>query len=226
MNVGPIPKATAGRISLYLRQVETLLEQEKRTTSSEDLAKALGLTATQVRKDLAHFGQFGRPGVGYDCSDLAQQLRRILGTDQVRPVALIGCGNLGRALATYRGFARRGFCIAAVFDNDLRKVGKRYGEHIVQDITKLYFVCQRDRIRFAILAVPAEAAQDVADQLVKTGIHGILNFAPVQLEVSPDVVVSTVALSMELEQLGLAVRVKQQQLQRNSDHSEADRDDH
>jgi redox-sensing transcriptional repressor len=210
MSVFPLPKSTAHRISLYLRQVEAHCETGNRTISSEQLAAALGLTATQVRKDLAHFGQLGRPGVGYTCDDLLAKLRQILGTDQMRPVALVGCGNLGRALATYQGFERCGFRIVATLDNDMKKVGRRYGEHIVQDIAKLFFVCQRDDIQFAILAVPASAAQDVADQLVKAGVQGILNFAPVTLSVKPPVVVSTVALSMELEQLGLAVRLRQQ----------------
>lgn len=214
MNTGPIPKSTAHRISLYLRQVELLKDHGKTTVSSDQLAGALGLTATQVRKDLGHFGQFGRPGVGYSCEDLIARLRSILGTDQVRLVAVVGCGNIGRALASYRGFERRGFRVSAVFDNDLRKVGKTYGTHIVQDITKLPFVCQRDRIRVAILAVPEHAAQDVADQLVRAGIQGILNFAPVTLEAPPETVVSTVALSMELEQLVFSVRMKQQELQR------------
>lgn len=205
---GTIPKATAARISLYLREAESCRQQGKPTISSQQLADKLGLTATQVRKDLAHFGQFGRPGVGYNCEELITQLRRILGTDQVRNVALVGCGNLGRALAAYTNFRHRGFKIVAVFDNDLRKVGKQVGKHIVQDITKLYFVCQRDDIRLAVLAVPAHAAQDVADQLVRAGIHGILNFASVALTVPAEVVVSTVALSMELEQLGLGVRLK------------------
>jgi len=209
MTIGNIPKSTSHRISLYLRQTEAHRDQNRTTVSSEQLAKALGLTATQVRKDLTHFGQFGRPGVGYNCDDLIERIKHILGTDQVRSVALVGCGNLGRALATYKGFERRGFRIAAVFDNDLRKVGKRYGDFIVQDITKLYFVCQRDKIRLAILAAPAHAAQDVADQLAGAGIQGILNFAPVTLSVPAQVVVSTVALSMELEQLGLAVRYRE-----------------
>ena len=207
---GTIPRATAARISLYLREAEIYRQQTRTTVSSQQLAETLGLTATQVRKDLAHFGQFGRPGVGYNCEELITQLRRILGTDQVRNIALVGCGNLGRALAAYTSFEERGFKIAAVFDNDMRKVGKQVGKHIVQDITKLYFVCQRDDVRLAVLAVPAHAAQDVADQLVRSGIHGILNFAPVALDVPAEVVVSTVALSMELEQLGLSVRLKQQ----------------
>jgi len=208
--IGATPKATAARISLYLREAESSRGQGKATVSSQQLADTLGLTATQVRKDLAHFGQFGRPGVGYNCEELIAQLRRILGTDQVRNVALVGCGNLGRALAAYTSFQQRGFKITVAFDNDLRKVGKQVGNHIVQDITKLYFVCQRDDIRLALLAVPAHAAQDVADQLVRAGIHGILNFAPVALAVPAEVVVSTVALSMELEQLGLGVRLKHQ----------------
>jgi redox-sensing transcriptional repressor len=206
---GGIPKSTAHRISLYLRQAERLMAAGRATVSSQDLAEALGLTATQVRKDLGHFGQFGRPGVGYNCEALIEQIRQILGTDQVRPVALIGCGNLGRALATYAGFERRGFRITAVFDNDLRKVGKQVGGLLVQDIQKLLFVCQRDRIHLAILAVPGHAAQDVADRLVAAGVQGIMNFAPVTLSVPPEVVVTTVALSMELEQLGLSVRLRQ-----------------
>ena len=209
MTAAAMSKSTAHRLSFYLRQVEAHGNAGHPTISSEQLASALGLTATQVRKDLTHVGQLGRPGIGYSCEDLLSKLRQVLGTDQERPVALVGCGNLGRALATYQGFERRGFRIVAVFDNDLQKVGRRYGDHIVQDIAKLFFVCQRDRIQFAILAVPGQAAQDVADQLAKAGIQGILNFAPLTLALAPQVVVSNVALSMELEQLGLAVRLRQ-----------------
>jgi redox-sensing transcriptional repressor len=210
---GPIPKATAVRISLYLREAETLAAQKESTVSSEQLAAKLGLTAPQVRKDLTHFGQLGHPGVGYNCQELIDQLRHVLGTDQVRQVVVVGAGNLGRALAGYPGFERRGFKVAALFDSDMNKVGKRYGEQIIQDITKLYFVCQRDKIRLGILAVPASAAQDVAEQLVRAGIKGLLNFAAVALNVPSDVVVSSVALSMELEQLGLAVRLKEAEQQ-------------
>ena len=193
-----IPKAAALRISLYLREVESLLAAGRPTVSSGELAESLGLTATQVRKDLTRFGQLGRAGIGYPCADLAEELRRILGTDQLRPVALVGAGNLGRALAAYPGFERRGFKIVALFDNDLRKVGRQYGDLLVQDIAKLHFVCQRDRLRLAILAVSPSAAQDVADLLVRAGVQGLLNFAPVRLNVSADVVVSNVALSLEL----------------------------
>ncbi len=203
-----IPKAAALRLSLYLREVESLLEAGQTKVSSGQLAESLGLTAAQVRKDLARFGPLGRAGIGYLCPALAEQFRRILGTDQLRPVALVGAGNLGRALATYPGFERRGFKITALLDNDLRKVGRQYGGLIVQDIAKLHFVCQRDRIRLAILAVPGSAAQDVADLLVRAGIQGLLNFSPVRLDVPAAVVVSTVALSLELEQLGLAVRLR------------------
>jgi redox-sensing transcriptional repressor len=203
-----IPKAAALRLSLYLREVEALLAAGAATVSSGQLAESLGLTAAQVRKDLARFGQLGRAGIGYPSAALAEEFRRILGTDQMRPVALVGAGNLGRALATYSGFERRGFKITALLDNDLRKVGRQYGGLIVQDIAKLHFVCQRDRIRLAILAVPGSAAQDVADLLVRAGIQGLLNFSPVRLETPAEVVVSTVALSLELEQLGLAVRLR------------------
>lgn len=203
-----IPKGAALRLSLYLREVESLLAAGRAKVSSGQLAESLGLTAAQVRKDLARFGQLGRAGIGYSAADLAEQFRRILGTDQLRPVVLIGAGNMGRALATYPGFERRGFKITALMDNDLRKVGRQYGELLVQDIAKLHFVCQRDRIRLAILAVPGSAAQDVADLLVRAGIQGLLNFAPVRLNVPAEVVVTNVALSLELEQLGLAVRLR------------------
>lgn len=205
---GTVPKATALRLSLYLRGAEALDEAGESTVSSQQLASRLGLTATQVRKDLAHFGQFGRPGVGYDCRELIERLRQIIGTDRVRPVALIGCGNLGRALANYHGFERRGFHIAAVFDNDLRKVGLTVGGHRVLDTSELAETCRREKIRLAVLAVPEEAAQAVANRLVEARVEGILNFAPVRLDVPPEIVVSNVSLSIELEQLGLAARLK------------------
>ncbi|MBN2582814.1 MAG: redox-sensing transcriptional repressor Rex [Planctomycetes bacterium] len=203
-----IPKATMSRISLYLHEVEQWQQQGHEKISSQQLAEILGLTATQVRKDLTHFGQFGRPGVGYHCGELIRQLRLILGTDRVRHVALVGCGNLGRALATYPRFEKRGFSIVAVFDNDPRKIGRKVGPHKVQDMSHLSAVCRQKDITLAILAVPAAAAQDVADRLVAAGVYGILNFAIVGLAAPSDVVVSTVALSMELEQLGLAVRLR------------------
>lgn len=209
MTSGSVPRSTAQRISLYLLQAERHRDQGHTTLSSAQLAETLGLTATQIRKDLACFGQFGRPGVGYNCDDLIRHVRHILGTDHVRPVLLVGCGNLGRALATYDGFEGRGFHIVALFDNDLQKVGKQYGGLIVQDIAKLPYVCRRDAVQMAVLAVPAHAAQDVADQLVRAGIQGILSFAPLTLTAPPEVTISTVALSTELEQLGLAVRLRQ-----------------
>lgn len=209
MTQSPVPKSTAHRISLYLRQVEALRDEGRETISSEQLAARLGLTATQVRKDLGHFGQLGRPGVGYECEDLLRRLKVVLGTDRVRSIVLVGAGNLGRALASYRGFERRGFQITAVFDNDPQKVGRQVGPHIVQHISKLAFVCRRDEIRLAVLAVPGPAAQDVVDLLARSGVQGVLNFAPATLTAPGELVVTHVSLSVELEQLGLAVRWRQ-----------------
>ncbi len=199
------PTPTVQRLSLYLRHVETLAEKDQPTVSSRQLGKAFGLTDTQVRKDLACFGQFGRPGVGYPVGDLAGRLRAIFGTDRVWNVAVVGTGSLGRALLRYKGFAGKGFRPTAAFDSEAEKIGKKFGEVVVQPMSKLAEVIKKNRIRLAILAVPAEAAHDVADRLCRAGIRGILNFAPVRLAVPDGVVVVPVDLAVQLEQLSYFV---------------------
>ncbi len=199
------PTPTVQRLSLYLRHVETLAEKDQPTVSSRQLGKAFGLTDTQVRKDLACFGQFGRPGVGYPVGGLAGRLRAIFGTDRVWNVAVVGVGSLGRALLRYKGFAGKGFRPAAAFDSEAEKIGKKFGEVVVHPMSKLAEVIKKNRIRLAILAVPAEAAQDVGDRLCRAGIRGILNFAPVRLDVPSGVVVVPVDLAVQLEQLSYFV---------------------
>jgi redox-sensing transcriptional repressor len=167
---------------------------------------ALGINDAQVRKDLAFFGQFGCPGIGYRVEELIAALRRILGIDRVWPTAMVGLGNLGRALIKYRGFRSRGFHIVALFDNDPRKVGQTHAGLIVQSIDELAPTTSRLGITLAILSVPAEAAQRVADQLVASGILGILNFAPVPLVVPRSVNVMAVDLSVQLEHLAYNVQ--------------------
>jgi redox-sensing transcriptional repressor len=179
-----------------------LAETGRATVSSRQLADSLGLTAAQVRKDLAHFGQLGRPGVGYQVTDLVAQLRRLLGTDRVRQVALVGVGSLGRALLGHKGFRKKGFRISAAFDGDPRLIGRRFGEVTVRAMGDMPETVRGDKLGLAILAVPAESAQDVADQLCRAGIHGILNFAPVQLNLPDGVAVVPVDLAVQLEQLG------------------------
>ena len=198
---GSIPEPAVRRLSLYLRELEKFHRNNRLTISSKQLGESLRLTDAQVRKDLAYFGQFGRPGIGYRVVDLVSRLRHILGTDRDWNVVLVGAGNIGAALASYRGFASKGFNIVAVFDIDAGKVGKRIGSFAVNPLSDLEKVTKELSARLAILAVPADGAQDVADQLVAAGIRGLLNFAPVSLTVPKGVAVNAVDVAVQLEQL-------------------------
>jgi redox-sensing transcriptional repressor len=200
-----IPNPAVRRLSLYLRQLESFKRKERRTISSKQLGESLNLTDAQVRKDLAYFGQFGHPGIGYRVEDLIGQVKHILGTDKTWNVLLIGAGNLGRALMAYHGFDAKGFRLVAVFDNDKSKAGKKTGDFTVQPLSELVETVQRLSIRLAMLAVPAEVAQDVADQLVEAGIRGLLNFAPVSIQVPEDVALNAVDVAVQLEQLSFQV---------------------
>jgi redox-sensing transcriptional repressor len=200
-----IPNPAVRRLSLYLRQLEAFKRKDRRTISSKQLGESLGLTDAQVRKDLGYFGQFGHPGIGYRVDELIAQLRRILGTDRIWSVLLVGAGNLGRALLAYKGFERKGFKLTAVFDADAGKVGKKYGGFVIQSMSELAGTVQKSAIRLGIIAVPADYAQEVADQLVTAGVRGILNFAPVSLTVPPEVGMTSVDLAVQLEQLSFAV---------------------
>ena len=200
------PKAVVGRVSLYLRQLEAVRDQGHVTISSSQIGSALGINDAQVRKDLAFFGQFGYPGIGYRIEELLAALRRILGIDRDWPLALIGLGNLGRALLKYRGFGDRGFNIAALFDNDPTKVGLSFDHMAVHPLEDLPKVVADKNICLAVLTVPAEAAQRVADQVVACGVLGILNFAPMPLNLPPTVGVVAVDLSVQLEHLAYKVQ--------------------
>ena len=202
----PAPKAVIGRVSLYLRQLESLKGQGHTTVSSSQLGSALSIGDAQVRKDLAFFGQFGYPGIGYRIDELTDALRRILGIDRIWPTAMIGLGNLGRALIKYRGFRSRGFHIVALFDNDPKKIGGTHAGLSVYSLDDLSRVTRELGIELAILSVPAEAAQKVADQIVSCGISGIMNFAPLTLNVPTTVGVMAVDLSIQLEHLAYIVQ--------------------
>src|SRR3954452_928656 len=202
-----IPNPAVRRLSLYLRQLEVFQRKGRQTISSKHLGESLNLTDAQVRKDLAYFGQFGHPGIGYRVDDLIGQIRKILGTDKTWNVVLVGAGNLGRALSGYKGFQPKGFRLIAVFDNDPGKMGKRLGPFTIQPLAELQGVVQREGVRLAILAVPADNAQDVADEVVAAGVRGLLNFAPVSINVPPQVAVSTVDVAVHLEQLSFQVNV-------------------
>ena len=200
-----VPKAVVNRLSLYLRELEHLLRGGQQTTSSHQLGRVLGFTDAQVRKDLAYFGHFGHPGIGYRCDELVAAIRRILGTDQPWTVAIVGVGNLGRALLGYRGFSERGFRIVAAFDTDAGKVGSQIEGVEVFHVDRLAEVARAHRLRLGVIAVPAAAAQKAADLLVAHGIEGILNFAPVTLSLPDHVRRVGVDLAIELEQLTFAV---------------------
>ena len=200
-----VPNPAVRRLSLYLRQLESLKRAQRSTVSSKQLGESLGLTDAQVRKDLAYFGQFGHPGIGYRVDDLIGQVKRILGTDKTWNVIMVGAGNLGRALSAYRGFEAKGFRLIAVFDNDPAKVGKRLGPFSIQPLSELAEMIEQQKVKLAILAVPAEHAQEVADRVIDAGVRGLLNFAPVSITVPPHVALNAVDLAVQLEQLSFQV---------------------
>ena len=196
-----IPNPSVRRLSLYLRQLDALLASDTNTVSSKTLAESLGLTDAQVRKDLAYFGQFGRPGVGYEVPSLIKQIKTILGTDRVTPTILIGVGNLGRAVSAYQGFTSKGFNLVAILDADPKKLNKKVGSLTVQSIDALETTIKKLKVRLAILAVPATAAQPIIDRLAATPVKGVLNFAPVALKPPPNLAVHNLDVAAELEQL-------------------------
>lgn len=200
-----IPKAVVARLSLYLRELQQLLSEETPTISSTKLGQRLGFTASQVRKDLAYFGQFGYPGIGYKCEELVSQIRSILGTDRTWPVVLVGCGNLGQALLGYRGFSTQGFKLVAAVDVDESLVGDTVNGTRIDRIADLPVIVKQHQIRVAILAVPATAAEPAVEAIVAAGITGILNFAPVTLSLPANVGLVEVDLARELEQLAFTV---------------------
>ncbi len=200
-----IPRPTVKRLSLYLRELELRAEHDQQTINSKQLATGLGLTDAQVRKDLTYFGQFGHPGIGYQVPELIGQLRKILGTDHRWNAAVVGAGNIGRAIMAYTRFHRKGFDIAAVFDNDPKVIGQVIAGHRVRPMEDLSAIVRDRDIKIGILAVPAPAAQPVVDQLIEAGVLGILNFAPVRLEVRDAVSIASVDFSVSLEQLAFQI---------------------
>lgn len=200
-----VPKAVVSRLSLYLREIQHLLDAGHASTSSRRLGQQLGFTDAQVRKDLAYFGHFGQPGVGYRCDELVEAIRGILGTDREWKVVMVGVGNLGQALLGYRGFASQGFRIVAAFDVDSTKVGQAVGGVPILPLAELETVVSRERVEIGLVAVPAAGAQQAADSLVAAGVAGILNFAPVTLNLPSEVSLVGVDLATELEQLCFSV---------------------
>lgn len=200
-----ISESTVRRLSLYLRFLEEFEQGGTLTVSSAELADRGNTTSAQVRKDLSLFGSFGKRGMGYPVRELASTLRHILALDRRWAVALIGAGRIGSALFEYADFRRRGFDIVTVLDADQAKVGTRWGHLSIRDQVELERALAEDDVDIAILAVPAAAAQPVADRVVSAGVRAILNFAPTQIHVPEHVTVQDVNLSMELEALSFAL---------------------
>jgi redox-sensing transcriptional repressor len=196
-----IPRRTVYRFSSYVRCLARLKQRGIRTVSSEELAKAAGVKSTQLRKDLTYLGQFGTRGLGYEVEQLCDLMSELLGTNSLRPVILVGVGNLGLALLSYRGFEQEGFEVIAGFDQDLRRNRGRQIRQPIYPMEKLAGFVQERQVRMAILTVPPGPAQEVANELVECGITGILNFAPVVLDLPPSIMVHNVNLAIELENL-------------------------
>lgn len=180
-----IPDIVVGRLPVYLRALSFLLAEGRQITSSQELGDRLGISSAQIRKDLSHFGEFGKQGTGYDISFLYDQLRQILKVDRMWEVALVGAGNLGEAIADYGGFAGKGFVITSIFDNDQSKVGKPVGidNIVVQDVSALSDVLRQRDIKVGIIATPAQDAQSVARTMADAGVKAILNYAPITITV-------------------------------------------
>lgn len=189
------------RLTLYLRALAEASAEGYSTMSSDVLASRAGVNAAQVRKDLSYLGSFGTRGVGYDVGSLCQHINRHLGLNREYRVALVGAGNLGRALAGYRGFAERGFRVVAAFDSDPEKVGRHVGGVEVHDFAALEQVVRDLGVTMALLATPAGAAQEVAERLAAAGVTSLLNFAPTVLSLGPEVCVRRVDLGVELQVL-------------------------
>ena len=200
-----IADSTVRRLSTYLRYLEELDAQGSETASSDELAHRCGTTPAQVRKDLSFFGSFGKRGLGYPVRELTGRLREILGLQHDWPVIIVGAGKIGAALANYEGFLQRGFRVVGVYDNNPLKIGEPWGQATVRDIGALERDLEREQALIAVLAIPADNAQEVVDRLVRAGVKAILNFAPTQLKVPADVSVKTVNMAMELEALSFAL---------------------
>lgn len=198
----PIPEATVGRLPVYLRALVEMAEEGTTTTSSEGLAEAAGVNSAKVRKDLSYLGSYGTRGVGYDVAYLIHQVRRELGLTQDWPVIIAGVGNLGHALANYRGFTERGFRVAALVDADPDRVGEVVGGVAVRHVDETARLVRKHDVAIGLICTPAGAAQEVADRMVAAGVRSILNFAPAVIAVPPEVSLRKVDLAIELQILG------------------------
>jgi len=201
MNADKIPDIIIGRLPVYLRALQRMADKGIQTTSSQELGERVGISAAQIRKDISQFGEFGKQGTGYRISFLVDKLREILKIDRIWDVAVVGAGDVGHALARYQGFVNRGFRVVMVFDSDESKVGQQIGEFVVQDTSGMIEVIQEAGVQVAMLSVPAAAAQEATDMLVKAGVKAILNYAPISLTVPEDVRVQHIDPATHLQRM-------------------------
>jgi redox-sensing transcriptional repressor len=185
--LNPVPDIVVHRLPLYLRALENMVENDHMVTSSQELGVLLGISSAQIRKDLSHFGEFGKQGTGYEVVYLRDQLQRILQVDQAWGMVVVGAGDLGHALVNYGGFRDRNFEVEAIFDIDPGKIGTRAGELMVEDQSRMPRRIADLAVKIGIIAVPAKAAQRVSELLVEGGVRAILNYAPITLNVPPEV---------------------------------------
>jgi redox-sensing transcriptional repressor len=196
-----ISDSTISRLSRYYRTLGRLIEQKVQTVSSDEIAEIDGVTSAQVRKDLSFFGTFGKRGLGYNTLDLRNNIGNILGLFKKWNVVLVGAGNIGRALVDYEEFRKQGFLIKLVLDNDPEKIGMNIHELHIEAFSEAARLIKKHKIQIAIVAVPANVAQEVVEKLTEAGIKAILNFAPLSLKVPKDVVIKNENMSIELEAL-------------------------
>jgi len=196
-----IPNIIIGRLPIYLRALQHLSQNGQTITSSQELGDRLGLSAAQIRKDLSQFGEFGKQGTGYDIAYLTEQLQRILKLDRVWDMAIIGAGDVGHALAYYQGFKNRGFQATLIFDNDKNKIGTKIGALTVKNINQMISTIHKAGVKIGMVAVPADVAQLVTDQLVEAGVKAILNYAPIQLSVAEGVRVENIDPATHLQKM-------------------------
>lgn len=196
-----IPDIVVGRLPLYLRALQYMLQEGRHVTSSQELGERLGVSAAQIRKDLSQFGEFGKQGTGYRIDTLISEIRQILNLDEDWDLAVVGVGDIGTAVTRYKGFADRGFRVAVIFDTDPTKIGTQIGDFTVHDSTELETLLRSANIQVAMIAVPASEAQQVASQLVKAGVKAILNYAPISLNVPPGIYVQYIDPAIHLQRM-------------------------
>jgi redox-sensing transcriptional repressor len=201
MNAEKIPDIIITRLPVYLRALQRMADRGAKTTSSQELGERVGISAAQIRKDISQFGEFGKQGTGYSIPYLVDKLREILKVDRMWDVIIVGAGDMGHALARYQGFSNRGFNVVMIFDNDKSKVGQKIGDLTIEDTDNLAEKVKSADIKIAMLTIPAQVAQDLADKLVEAGVRAILNYAPISLSVPKSVRVQHIDPATHLQRM-------------------------